>query len=81
MLLVDDILLFPITSVFWVFRRIHEAVQKEINTENEDITAELSELYMMLETGILTEAEFTIREKELLDRFDELRERGASIGN
>jgi len=81
MLLIDDILLFPINSIFWVFSKIHEAVQNELDTEIEDITAELSEIYMMLETGILTEAEFNAREKELLDRLDELQDRDTYIEN
>ena len=81
MLLIDDILLFPINSIFWVFRRIHETVKNTFDTEIEDITAELSEIYMMLETGILTEAEFNVREKELLDRLDELQDRDTYIEN
>ena len=81
MLLIDDILLFPINSIFWVFSKIHEAVQNERDTEIEDITAELSEIYMMLETGILTEGEFNAREKKLLDRLDELQDRDTYIEN
>ena len=81
MLLIDDILLFPINSIFWVFRKIHGAVQNELDTEIEDITAKLSEIYMMLETGVLTEAEFDAIEKELLDRLDELQDRDTYIKN
>jgi len=33
---------------------------------------------MMLETGKITEAEFDAREKELLDRLDEIQERGTT---
>jgi hypothetical protein len=79
MLIIDDILLFPIKSIFWMFREIHNAAQQELATETEAITAELSELYMMLETGRITEAEFNVREKELLDRLDEIQERGSLI--
>jgi hypothetical protein len=79
MLLLDDILLFPIKSIFWMFREIHNAAQEELASETEDITAELSELYMMLETGRITEEEFDAREKELLDRLDEIQERGSLI--
>ena len=68
MLIADDILLFPIRSIFWIFREIHNAAQQELATEAENITAELSELYMMLDIGNITEAEFNAREKELLDR-------------
>ena len=79
MLIIDDILLFPIKSILWMFREIHNAAQQELATETEAITAELSELYMMLETGRITEAEFNVREKELLDRLDEIQERGSLI--
>ena len=79
MFILDDILLFPIKSIFWMFREIHNAAQQELATETEAITAELSELYMMLETGRITEAEFNVREKELLDRLDEIQERGSLI--
>lgn len=79
MFILDDILLFPIKSIFWMFREIHNAAQQELATEAEAITAELSELYMMLETGRITEAEFNVREKELLDRLDEIQERGSLI--
>lgn len=79
MLLLDDILLFPIKGIFWIFRELHKAAQEELATEAETITEELSELYMMLETGRITEDEFDAREKELLDRLDEIQERGTLI--
>jgi hypothetical protein len=79
MFIIDDILLFPMKGIFWIFREIHNAAQQELATEAETITVELSELYMMLETGRITEAEFDIQEKELLDRLDEIQERGSII--
>lgn len=72
MLLVDDILLSPVKGLLWVFREIHHAAQEETANEAEAITAELSELYMMLETGKITEAEFDSREKNLLDRLEKI---------
>jgi hypothetical protein len=72
MLLVDDILLSPVRGMFWVFKEIFNAVQQEIDGEAANITNELSELYMMLEIGNITEDEFDAREKELLDRLDEI---------
>jgi len=80
MFILDDILLFPIKSIFWIFHEIHNAAQQELATEAESITAELSELYMMLETGRITEDEFDTREKELLDRLDVIQERGTLRG-
>jgi hypothetical protein len=78
-LLLDDILLFPITGILWTFREIHKAAEQEMDSEAENITVQLSELYMMLETGKITEEEFDAREKELLDRLDQIQERGTSF--
>jgi len=72
MFLVDDLLLAPVKGVLWVFREIHDAAQQELAGESESITAALSELYMKLETGQITEAEFEAQEKKLLDRLDQL---------
>jgi len=72
MFLVDDILLSPVKGVLWVFREIHDAAQQELAGESETITAALSELYMRLETGQITEEVFDAQEKTLLDRLDHL---------
>ena len=77
MLLVDDLLLAPIHGLLWVFGKIHDAAQEEIAGEAESITAELSQLYMMLETGKVTEAEFDARERTLLDRLEAVQARGS----
>ena len=75
MFLVDDILLAPARGLFWIFKEIHHAVEEEQVNEAEAITTKLSELYMVLETGQMTEAEFDAEEKALLDRLDDIRER------
>ena len=41
MLLVDDILLFPVHSILWVFREIGEIAQKELAGEAKSITEQL----------------------------------------
>ena len=79
MVLVDDLLMFPIRSVLWIFREIHNAAQEELASETESITAELSNLYMMLETGKLSEQEFAAEEKTLLERLDRIQKRGRTI--
>ena len=76
MFLVDDILFFPVRSIFWIFREIHHAAEAEIANEADTITARLSELYMELETGGITEAEFDAEEKKLLDRLEAIEKRG-----
>ena len=74
MLIIDDILLSPVRGILWIFRALHNAAREELENESESITNELSELYMMLETGKITESEFDAREKELLDRLDEIQD-------
>lgn len=75
MFLIDDIILAPVRGLFWVFKEIRDAAEEEQANAAEDITAKLSELYMMLETGQMTEAEFDAEEKALLDRLDAIKER------
>lgn len=79
MLLVDDLLLAPIRGLVWVIQKIYDAAQEEIAGEADAITAELRELYMMLETGRITEVEFNDREGTLLDRLDAIQERGSEL--
>ena len=77
MFLIDDILMAPARGLLWIFKEIHHAAEEEQENEAEDITARLSELYMMLETGQMTESEFDAEEKTLLDRLDAIKEIGA----
>jgi hypothetical protein len=70
MLLVDDILFFPVTSIFWIFREINKIAQDELAGEAQSISEQLRVLYMQLETGRITEAQFDAEEKLLLDRLD-----------
>jgi hypothetical protein len=78
MFFVDDLLMSPVKGVLWVFREIHDAAQQELAGESEAITAALSELYMKLETGQITEEQFDAQEKVLLDRLDRLQAEEAS---
>ena len=81
MLVIDDILLFPVTGVLNVFRKIHAAAEQEFADQGDAIRTQLSELYMMLETGRITSDEFDSREKELLDRLDALMSREPGTGD
>ncbi|MBU4487152.1 MAG: gas vesicle protein GvpG [Candidatus Delongbacteria bacterium] len=74
MLLIDDILCSPFKSLLWIFREIHNTVEKEIVSGEQAIKDELSEIYMMLETNQITEEEFESREKILLDRYEQIQE-------
>ncbi|HUT04014.1 MAG TPA: gas vesicle protein GvpG [bacterium] len=76
MFIIDDVLLFPVYGTLWINNMLCNAAQEEIANEAESLTMQLSELYMALETGRITEAEFDEREKELLDRLDGIETRG-----
>lgn len=75
MLLVDDLLLAPFTSLLWIFKELHKAVQQEAAGEADAVTRALSELYMQLETGVITEEEFATQEARLLDRLEAIQHR------
>ena len=72
MLILDNLLLSPL---LWIFREINESVQKEQAGEAEAVTRALSELYMKLDAGAITEQEFEAEESVLLDRLDAISER------
>lgn len=74
MFILDDILLSPLKGLIWVSKKVRLAANEEIDAEHAQITSELSELYMMLETGRISEEEFDKRESGLLDKLDELDE-------
>ena len=72
MLFLDKILLSPIYGTIWVARQVDHAIKQDREAEPERIKRELSELYMSLDTGRITELEFAAGEKELLDQLDRL---------
>jgi hypothetical protein len=70
MLLVDDILCFPFSSILWIFREISKIAHEELDGEGQLVNEQLRLLYMQLETGRITEEQFEAEEKLLLDRLD-----------
>jgi len=73
MFLVDDILLSPIKFPIFVFKKIGESVQEEL-TDKDKITSQLRELYLLVESGKITEEEFNKMEAELLDKLEAIEE-------
>ena len=67
--LLDDILLAPLKGIIWVAEKIQESAEKELLDE-EQVKRDLTELYMRLETGQITEVEFTTQEEELVERLE-----------
>jgi hypothetical protein len=72
MLILDDILLLPLRGALCLFREIYNAAEQESENEAEAVRKELQELYMMLETGRITEEQFNAGEEQLLDRLEEM---------
>jgi hypothetical protein len=71
-LLIDDVLMSPFRGILWICREIHNAAREELASAGDSIRMELTTLYMMLETGRITEAEFDSQEEILLDQLDRL---------
>lgn len=79
MFVLDDVLLFPVRGILFVFQEIYASVQEEFADESLALHAELSQLYAMLETGKITQGEFEAREKDLLDRLEKIDSLGTGI--
>ena len=69
--LLDDILLAPLKGVIFIAEKIRAQAMEELLDE-EGVRQELRELYMLLETGKISEAEFEEREATLVERLEEL---------
>lgn len=76
MFIIDDILLSPFRLCTFLAKKIQDAAVQDLSEEAERITMELSDLYMRLETGQISEGDFDLREKALLDRLEEIDECG-----
>lgn len=68
-----------INGFLWIFQKVHEAALEEMDRQAESITTDLRELYQMLEAKKISEPEFDIREKRLLDLLEEAEGEGASM--
>lgn len=71
MFLIDQLLLAPAKAVFFVFREIAKRADEE-SGDDEAVTQELRELYMLLESGKISEQEFERREQVLIRRLEKI---------
>jgi len=69
--LLDDIFLSPIKFLHFIAKSVHEGAMKELLDED-GVRKELREIYRLLESGNISEAEFERREKNLLDRLEQI---------
>ena len=77
MLLIDDLFItLPIRGFLAIVHQVANAVEQELNSEEDAIKAKLRELYMQVETGQISEEDFAEKESVLLDRLDALADAG-----
>jgi len=63
----------PARGLLWVFEEVAKRAEQELYNEDE-VKAELTDLYMKLEAGSITEQEFGRREAELVSRLEAIEE-------
>lgn len=71
MFLIDDILLAPLKGLIWLGENINDIAEKELSDDGK-IKEKLMELQMKFELGEIDENEYDSREKELLERLNEI---------
>ena len=72
MFILDDMAKAPFKGFMFIVREVANATQQEIARQRSDVMAKLSQLHLQLENGDVDEDEFDDREKELLDRLEEI---------
>ena len=71
MFLIDSILLAPLNGVIWMGQKLGDMAQTEL-TDKGRIKEELMALQLQFELDEINEQEYNRREKELLDRLDDI---------
>ncbi|MGC2109199.1 MAG: gas vesicle protein GvpG [Candidatus Korobacteraceae bacterium] len=74
MLLIDDLLLSPISGFKFILRTLARAAEEQY-TDDAPIKERLLELQTLLEDGSITEEEYVVREREVLARLREIQNR------
>jgi len=69
--LLDDVLLSPVKLVHFIAKAASEEAMKEFLDEK-GVRRKLRELYSLLESGKISEPEFERREKNLVDRLEQI---------
>jgi Gas vesicle protein G len=74
MLLIDDLLLAPITGFQFILRTL-QRIAEEQYTDDAPVKERLLELQVLLESGEITEEEYVKREGEILQQLREIENR------
>lgn len=73
MLLLDKVIMSPWYGFMWIAKELHKAAEQEMAATADNLTHELSKLYMQLEMGRITEDEFDEAEARILEALDQLK--------
>ena len=76
----DDLILAPVKGVVWIADKIQEQAERELMDED-GVKHRLTELYMRLETGQISEEEFEQQEAELVEQLETIEEYKSSRGH
>jgi hypothetical protein len=71
MFLIDDLLCAPGKAILFIFRELANKGLEEL-LDDESVKRELQELYNLLSSGKISEAEFEGRENRLLERLEQI---------
>ena len=71
MFLIDDLLNAPGKAILFVFQELARKAQEEL-LDDESVKRELQEIYNLLSSGKISEAEFEGRENGLLERLEQI---------
>ena len=74
MFLLDDILLAPIKGIKWIGEKLQDVADKEL-FDPDKIHEELMSLQAKLDMGDINEEEYGLKEKELIERLNEIQKR------
>lgn len=69
--LLSDLLLWPVKIPYYIGKKTRDMAIEELLDEDR-VREELRELYMLLETGRISEEEFERQEQGLVERLEEI---------
>ena len=69
--MIDDVLLSPARGLIFVLNELAKKAREEL-LDDGSVKHELREIYMLLETGRISEQEFDRRERRLVRRLEEI---------
>src|SRR6476620_7450907 len=81
--LISNILFFPVTGpvagIKWSLGKVQQVVEEEL-TDDSSVKQDLMQLQLQLELGEVDDAEYSVREAQIMQRLREVREWRERLG-